>query len=187
MTQANVTTLLDAAREGDPDAAWRALALIHERMRRAAGYLMRGERAEHTWQPTALVNEAALRLLGSEALKQAQDGPGLVLAATRAMRQLLVDHARARGRLKRGGVGKRLALDSVPDVAAPGEGDLALQEALGDLARLSPRQADVVTLRFFGGLSVPEAAEALGVSVSTVEADYRVARAWLRQRLGGEA
>ncbi len=186
--EADVTDMLDAARGGDPDAAWRALALIHEQMRRAAGFLMRGERAEHTLQPTALVNEAVLKLLGSEALRQARDGPALCLAATRAMRQLLVDHARARGRVKRGGTGKRLALESVLDAACPPKDhDLALQEALADLATLSPRQADVVTLRFFAGLSVPEAAQALGVSVSTVESEFRISRAWLRQRLGEDS
>jgi RNA polymerase sigma factor (TIGR02999 family) len=183
----DVTAILDEARAGNPDAAWRALAMIYAEMRRAAARLMVGERAAHTLQPTALVNEVVVRLLGSEAVVQARDGPALCLAATHAMRQVLIDHARAKGRLKRGGGWKRTDLDSVPDLSRPaGHADLALQEALQDLAKLSQRQCDVVTLRFYAGMSVPETARALGVSVSTVESDFRIARAWLHNRFGEE-
>lgn len=183
----DVTAMLDEARAGNPDAAWRALAMIYEEMRRAAGRLMVGERAAHTLQPTALVNEVVVKLLGSEAVLKARDGAALCLAATHAMRQVLIDHARSRGRLKRGGGWKRSDLDNVPDLSRPaGLADLALQEALEDLAKLSKRQSDVVTLRYYAGMSFPEVARALGVSLSTAESDFRIAKAWLYGRLKEE-
>ena len=151
----------------------------------AAGQLRR-ERAGHTLQPTALVHEAFLRLRRQHALDPA-DRPALLAAAARHMRQALVDHARRRGRLKRGGGGKRVTLHDGDLAAADRPADmLDLDAALGRLAELNPRQAEVVMLRFFGGLTAPEAAAALNVSVRTAEADWTFARAWLRRELAGE-
>ena len=181
----DVTAILEEARAGSPEAASRVLALLYQELRRLAGCLMRGQRPDHTLQPTALVNEVIVRLLRSETLREARNGAALCAAAARAMRRILIDHSRTRGRGKRGGGWNRVGLEGVSDPpgAPAGLDRLALEEALQDLAEVEPRPADVITLRFFGGMSVPEVAEALGVSVSTVEGDYRVARAWLYDRL----
>jgi RNA polymerase sigma factor (TIGR02999 family) len=150
----------------------------------AAGYL-RGERPGHTLQPTALVHEAFLRL-GS--LSGCAESPARFKAlAARTMRNVLVDHARRRAAAKRGGERQRVTLDEGLAFLARGELDvLALHEALERFAALDERAARVVELRFFGGLTEPEAAEALGVSLRTVEGDWRMARAWLREALEGE-
>ncbi len=154
----------------------------------AAKYLA-GERPGHTLQPTALVHEAFLRLVGSPGVPAGRSD-FIALAAT-AMRRVLVDHARARKAAKRGGDRRRIALDAAQAPGEdPGEVDvLALDESLERLAALDPRQARIVELRFFGGLGVEAVASVLGVSARTVEADWRMARAWLRRELGqaGEA
>jgi RNA polymerase sigma factor (TIGR02999 family) len=181
---AEVTTLLDAIRDGDDAARGRLVERIYGELHLVAAGLMSQEGPGHSLQPTALLHEAFDRLLRGAVLQQAPNRAYLFGAAARAMRQVLVDHARARRAEKRGGAGTRLALD---DVLLAFEGRdldvIALHEALEALADLSPRQAEVVTLRYFGGLSVPDTAAQLGVSVSTVESDFRLARAWLRRRL----
>ena len=155
-----------------------AYAALHE----VAGALMRGERSDHTLQPTALVHEAYLRLRHSPA--PVDEGAFRALAAA-TMRRILVDHARARAAQKRGGDRIRIALPEV-SVDAPEPVELlALDDALRALAELDERASRVVELRFFGGLSGEETARALGIAPSTADADWALARAWLRRRLEG--
>jgi RNA polymerase sigma factor (TIGR02999 family) len=182
--QAEVTTLLGAIRGGDERARDRLGALVYEELRRLAAGLMLAERADHTLQPTALVHEAYLRLCTPEFFASATDRAYFFAAAARAMRQVLVDHARARARQKRGGLCRRVPLDDVLDHFQEQCRDvLALHDALDELAGLSARQARVVELRFFGGHTVAQVAGLLGLSVSAVEGDFRKASAFLRGRL----
>ena len=182
----DLSGLLGEARAGHADARDRLVRAIYGELRRMAGGLMRHERPDHTLQPSALVHEALLRLLGGEALADVPDRRYLFAAAVRAMRQVLVDHARRRRALKRDGRRVRVPLDrALATLEERGLDVVALHEALEHLALEHPRQAQVVDLRFFGGLSFPEVAAALGVSDTTAEGDWRLARAWLRGRLGG--
>jgi RNA polymerase sigma factor (TIGR02999 family) len=147
---------------------------------------MHQERAGHTLQPSALVHEALLRLLDGDALANVPNRRYLFAAAAQAMRQVLIDHARRRHAAKRDGARARVPLDeALAKFEERGLDIIALHEALESLARAHPRQAEVVNLRFFSGLSVPEVAEMLGVSDTTVEGDWRFARAWLRRQLEG--
>jgi RNA polymerase sigma factor (TIGR02999 family) len=183
-----LSVLLAAVHAGQEGARDRLVAAIYAELRRLAGGLMRHERPDHTLQPSALVHEALLRLLEGGALVEAPDRRYLFAAAARAMRQVLVDHARRRGAARRGGGSVRRPMDvALAYCAGQGIDVLALDEALGRLAGAYPRPAQVVDLRFFGGLSVPEVARTLEVSETTVEADWRFARAWLRGQLGQEA
>jgi RNA polymerase sigma factor (TIGR02999 family) len=182
--EGDVTALLGEIRAGDVRARDRLVERVYAELRRVAGGLMRAEPAGHSLQPTALLHEALADLLRGEALRQAPNRAYLFGAAARAMREVLVDHARRRRAEKRGAGRQRLPLDAVLLYFEEQKVDvLALHDALERLAALNERQSQVVTLRFFGGLTVPEVAEHLGVSVSTVESDFRVARAWLRQQL----
>ena len=183
--QADVTTLLDAIRAGKADAQDELVARIYAELRRLAAGLMRRERPGHTLQPTALVHEAVAQLLGQDVLARAPDRRYVFAAAARAMRQALVDHARRHGAGKRGGGRRREGLDAVLDYFKEQDVDVvALHEALEELAKSNERASQVVTLRFFGNFTVAEVAELLGVSVATVEGDFRLARAWLRRALG---
>ena len=186
-TQDDLTALLDAARAGGEDAKDRLVRAAYGELRRMAAGFMRRERTDHTLQPSALVNEAVIRLLDGGGLVKAQDRRHLFAAAAQAMRQALVDHARTRGAAKRAGGRGRVPLD---DVLAYFEAQhldvIALHEAIDRLIALDERQGQVVVLRFFAGLSISEVAEVLDVSAATVEGDWRVARAWLRGQLGGE-
>ena len=156
---------------------------LYQELRGIAAGQLRAERPDHTLQPTALVHEAFLRLREQRNLDPA-DRPALLAIAARQMRQVLIDHARRRRRVKRGGAARRLSLQSHDLGAHDVRLDLVdLDDALNRLARLSPRQADVVTLRFFGGMSHGEVAAALEVSPRTVEGDWLFARAWLRREL----
>ena len=160
---------------------------LHGELRELAAALLRRERRDHTLQPTALVHEAYLRLgerLGPSWREQHGESAFRALAAT-AMRRILVDHARAHAADKRGGGWLRVELPEATVEAPEPVELLALHEALEALAALDPRKARVVELRFFGGLTGDEVAEALGVARSTSEADWFMARAWLRQRLAG--
>lgn len=159
---------------------------LYVQLRRiAAGHLKR-ERTGHSLQPTALVHEAFLRLRNQHNLDPS-DRPALLATAARQMRQVLIDYARRRNRLKRGGAGQRLSLND-DDIAvnAPRLDLLDLGEALERLAALNGRQSEVVTLRFFGGMTTTEIAAALGASPRTVESDWHFARAWLRRELDRE-
>lgn len=156
----------------------------YEELRRLARYYLGGERAGHTLQPTALVHEAFLKL-ASGSRKDWRSETHFQAVAASAMRQILVDHARQRATRKRGGDRVRVTL--APDVGSAGEPDLdvlALDEAMRELAALDDRKSRVVELRFFGGMTCSEAAETLGISPKTVEADWSFARAWLHSRIG---
>lgn len=179
------TQALERAAQGDANALDRVFPIVYQELRRqAAGYL-RGERAAHTLQPTALAHEAYLRLAGT-ADAPWQNRAHFMAVAARAMRNILVDHARRRGAQKRGGGEAPVVLDDTIDVeGGPPVAFDDLDRALGDLARLSERQARVVELRYFGGLSIDETGEVLGVSPMTVKRDWATARAWLYRELSG--
>lgn len=185
-TSGEFTMLLGAAQAGDESARAALLPLVYEELRRLAGAYMRGERDGHTLQPTALVHEAWMRLTGLD-VGAAGDRGGFLRVAARAMRQVLVDHARAVRTGKRGGGARRVAIDDAVASFDERAGDLLeLDEALDRLAQLDDRKSRVVELRFFGGLTVDEAAAALGLPVRTVERDWTLARAWLQKELDGE-
>lgn len=182
-----VTLWLEALQAGDPSCREELFAAVYGELRAIAGRLLRSERAGHTLQPTALANEAYLRLVVGDGIGARGRAEFLALAS-RAMRNILVDHARARGRLKRGGGARRLTIsDATPGGEGGAEVDLiALDEAMEKLRTLDERKAQLVELRFFGGLSADEAAAVLGVARSTAAEDWRLARAWLRRALEGE-
>ncbi|HEY3351519.1 MAG TPA: sigma-70 family RNA polymerase sigma factor [Thermoanaerobaculia bacterium] len=180
-----VTRMLREWSAGDPSAADRLLPVVYGELRRlAAGYLKR-ERTGHTLQPTALVNEAWMKLAGQNA--PWQNRAHFLGVAAGAMRRVLVDHARRRQAQKRGGNDLRVTLtDGVIASGAGNEIDLVrLDGALERLAALDERQARMVTMRFFAGLTVEETAEALGVSEKTVKRDWAAAKAFLLRELGG--
>jgi RNA polymerase sigma-70 factor (ECF subfamily) len=186
--QAEVTTLLDEIRAGKAEAKSQLVELVYAELHGLASGLMRREHAGHTLQPTALVHEACLRLLTPEVLGAARNRAHFFAAAARAMRHVLVDHARGRAAGKRGGGQEALALDQVLDHFAERNLDLlTVHEALSELTNLHERQSQVVELRFFGGYTMPEIAEQLDVSVTTVERDFRKASAYLRRRLVKDA
>jgi RNA polymerase sigma-70 factor (ECF subfamily) len=182
--QSDVTTLLGEARTGKPDALNKLVTLVYDELRRLAAGLMRHERPDHTLQPTGLVHEAVARLLGSDMTHLAQDRRLFLGAAVRAMRQVLVDHARRRAADKRVEGRPRQPFDETLQAFEQHNLDvLAVHEVLNQLATLHERQARIIELRFFGGFTVPEVAELLDVSVSLVESDFRKASAFLRSRL----
>jgi len=181
----HVTNLLVEWRRGDEAALARLIPIVYEELRRVASARLRSEGTDHTLQTTALVHEAYLRLVGLDRMTL-QNRTHFFAMTARLMREILVDHARRRNALKRGG-GVTITILALDDVAAAPEGGLvdvlALDEALTDLGALDERLSRVVELRFFAGLSIAEAADALDVSSATVERDWTVAKAWLRQRL----
>jgi RNA polymerase sigma-70 factor (ECF subfamily) len=179
-----VTTLLRAWSDGDADAFERVLPLVYDELHRMAARYLVGERAQISLQATALVNELCLRLLGWNAVQWQNRGHFFGVSAG-MMRRVLVDIARRRRAQRRGGEHAiRVPLDGI-DVPAsePGADVLAVDAALQMLAVEDPRKAQVVELRFFGGLSMEETAEALGISVRTVHTDWALARAWLYRAL----
>lgn len=184
-----VTLLLAAWHDGDPDALGRLMPLVYRELRRLAVHSLHGERQDHTLQPTALVHEAYLRLAGG-AVPHWQDRVHFFAVAAQVMRRLLVDHARARRTDKRGGGARRLPLEAALEIGAPGAGDpellLALDRALDELAAHDARKARIIELRFFGGLTQEETAEVMGVATSTVILEARLARAWLYRRMASE-
>jgi RNA polymerase sigma factor (TIGR02999 family) len=179
-----VTGLLRRWEEGDKEALEELMPLVYGELRRLAAHYLRIERSGHTLQPTALVHEAYLRLVDQRRVAW-QNRAHFFGIAAQMMRRVLVDHARRRAAGKRDAATYRIA----PEGAEPGaEADreleiLALHDALTGLERLDARQARIVELRFFGGLSVEETAEAAGVSTATVKREWRTARAWLRREL----
>jgi RNA polymerase sigma factor (TIGR02999 family) len=180
-----VTHLLDAANAGDPKAATELLPLVYEELRKLAAARMAEEKPGQTLQATALVHEAYVRLVGSDQ-GQPWNGRGhFFAAAAEAMRRILVDQARRKGRVKRGGDLRRVDLAAQEPASESPEVDLlALDEALTLLAAEHPEKAELVKLRFFAGMTIAEAAGALGVSTATAERHWRYARAWLARRLG---
>ena len=179
-----VTAILRAWSQGDPEAPDRLLPLVYRHLRCLAASQMRKERANHTLQPTALVHEAYLKLVDQHL--SWKDRGHFYGVAARAMRQVLVDHARRRDAGKRGAGAQRVELE-IADVAVPSRAIdlLALDRSLEDLARLDERQARLVELRLFAGLSVQESADVLGCSSATASRDYRHAEAWLRRQMRG--
>ena len=184
MQKEGVTQLLVEWGGGDRAALDRLLPLVFDELRRLAASYLRRERAGHTLQPTALVNEAYLRLIDQEGAQWQNRAPFFGIAAN-LMRQILVDHARQRSADKRGGSQlQRLSLTQAERLVKQEELDvLALNEALERLAEFDPQQARIVELKFFGGLTIEETAEVLGVSHATVEREWKLARAWLRREL----
>src|SRR5262245_42100789 len=177
-----VTQILQAIAAGDPDAASQLLPLVYDELRRLAAAHLAREKPGQTLDATALVHEAWLRLAGGQPFTSRSH---FLRAAAEAMRRILVDHARARNADKRGGGWTRVELADWHKVAQAPEQVLALSEALERLAALEPRKAELVTLRFFGGLSMPQAADALGVSLPTAERWWAFARSWLYTDLLG--
>lgn len=179
----NVTNLLVEWRRGDDAALARLIPIVYGELRRVASARLRSEGPDHTLQTTALVHEAYLRLVGLDRMAL-QNRTHFFAMAARLMREILVDHARRKNALKRGGGVTVLDLENVAAGAENTVIDvLALDEALTDLASLDQRLCRVVELRFFAGLSIAETADALGVSSATVERDWTFAKAWLLQRL----
>lgn len=179
-----ITQLLIDWGKGDQAALERLMPLVYSELRRLASNYLRRERVEHTLQPTALVNEAYLKLVDQRNARW-QNRAHFFGIAAQLMRRILVDHARQRQAVKRGGVDQqRLSITSAEAAVKQPEIDLlALNEALDELAQMDPQQSRIVELKFFGGLSIEETAEVLGISHATVERDWKLARAWLRRQL----
>lgn len=179
-----ITRWLGDWREGNAHARDRLFAVVHPELHRIAVRFLHRERPDHTLEPNALVNELCVRLMGAQPLSY-QDRTHFFAIAAQTMRRILIDHARARVADKRGGAQRRVSLSAVDgwNPVEQSEDILALDEVLTMLAKADPRAAQVVELRFFGGLSEEEVAESLGVSVITVKRDWKAARAWLIGRL----
>src|SRR5207302_1880890 len=181
------TRILSAIEPGDAQAAEQLLPLVYDELRRLAAQKLAHEAPGQTLDATGLVHEAYLRLVGPADGDRWKDRGHFFAAAAEAMRHVLVDNARRKRRHKRGGGRKRVELDdAAPAAPAAGEDLLALDEALTRLAGDDPEAAAVVQLRYFAGLSVEEAAQSLGLSRATAYRHWTFARAWLRQRLGGD-
>ena len=181
----DATELLQRVGEGRHDAEAPLLSLLYGELHGLARRHMRGQSSAHTLQPTALLHEAWVRLVG-DAVGPFENRQHFLAFASRAMRNVLVDHARARKAQKRGGDRERVPLDdAVASYEAQGFDVLELEAALTRLAEQEPELVRLVELRFFGGLEMREAAEVLGVSLSTAERRWRMARMWLRSALGG--
>ncbi|MBO0861558.1 MAG: sigma-70 family RNA polymerase sigma factor [Chloracidobacterium sp.] len=179
-----ISLLLDQHREGRAEAFGRLMALVYDDLRRLAAWQLRTERPEHTLQPTALVHEAYLRLAGQNPVDWQNKAHFFALAA-QVMRHILVDHARGRQRDKRGGGKSSVSLDEALELSHPNEPDLIeLDEALNTLARQDARKSRIVELRYFGGLSIEETADTMGISPATVRREWTLAKAWLRHELG---
>jgi RNA polymerase sigma factor (TIGR02999 family) len=182
--QSETTRLLLGAAKGDKASTDALLPLVYDELRAIAEHKMRAERASHTLQPTALVNEAFLRLVDQTRVEW-QSRAHFCAVAANMMRRILVDHARRRSTEKRGSGKQPVALDEAfaPSRSQDPVDIVALDDLLNHLATLNERHARVVELRFFGGLTVPETAHALDVSPATVKNDWRAARAWLLSQL----
>jgi RNA polymerase sigma factor (TIGR02999 family) len=184
----DVTQILSAAAGGDPHAAERLLPLVYDELRRLAAQKLAHEEAGQTLQPTALVHEAYLRLVGKDGEQHWDSRGHFFAAAAEAMRRILVDNARRKRRPKHGGDRQRVDWDEASAAAeSPPEDLLALDEALDRLAKVDPAKAELVKLRFFAGLTMPEAAQALGVSLTTAERYWTYARTWLYAELSDAA
>ncbi len=184
---AAVTDLLKDWSAGNPAAAERVLPLVYDELRRIAASYFRNERRGHTLQATAIVHEAYVRLV-EDAGVEFQNRAHFVGRVAHMMRHILVDHARERRAAKRGGQAYRVTLAEAGPVAADRPPDLLeLDEALDDLARLDPKKASIVELRFFGGLTIPEVADLFETSPSSVFRQWRQARTWLFRQLSGAA
>ena len=186
-SQPNITALLNGYSLGDKEALDQLMPIVYDELRRQAARYLRREPAGHTLQTTALIHEAYVRLVDQRNV-QWQNRAHFFGIAAQLMRRILVDHARTKKRVKRGGSGVRVSLGEAT-VAVKGQ-DLdvvALDEALERLAQIDDQQSRVVELRFFSGLSVEETAEVMGISKATVKRDWSMAKAWLHRELSGDA
>ena len=181
--EADVTQLLQRISSGSGEEMDQLLHIVYAELRRQAARYLRRERTNHTLQPTALVNEAFMKLVDQRSV-QWQNRAHFFGIAAQAMRRIVIDHARARQRVKRGGVQQVVTLDEAM-IAAPSRSIdvLALDEALTRLAALDERQARIVEMRYFAGLSVEETAEVTGLSPATIKREWAMARAWLHAEL----
>jgi RNA polymerase sigma factor (TIGR02999 family) len=181
-----VTRILNAMEQGEPHAAEQLLPLVYHELRRLAAEKLAQEKPGQTLQATALVHEAYLRLVGDGGVEW-DNRRHFFAAAAEAMRRILVEQARRKGRIRHGGGHQRIALEQAcPLVLPPGDDLLALDEALTRLASLNPVRAELVKLRFFAGLTMLEVAQALGISLPTAERYWAFARTWLYAELQGE-
>jgi len=179
----DLTQLLQRLGQGDEGAHEALLPLVYERLRGVAARVFQGERPGHTLQPTALVHDAWIQLVNEDHAAWQNRAQFFAVGAT-LMRRILVDHARARQSLKRGGAAERISVhEGLATEFENGADLLDLDRALGKLARLDDRQHRIVELRFFSGLKVNEVADCMGVSVRTIEAEWTMAKAWLRREL----
>jgi RNA polymerase sigma factor (TIGR02999 family) len=176
----DITRVLDRAQHGDPKAAEELLPLVYDELRRVAAARMSNGAPGNTLQPTALVHEAWLRLVGNDGEAQFQNRTHFFAAAAEAMRHILIDRARRKQALRHGGGQQRVEVDDL-EIAAPADDDelLAVNEALERLASADPAKAELVKLRYFVGMTVEEAAAALGISEPTAKRRWSLARAWL--------
>ena len=183
----DVTRILSAIEQGDPQAAEQLLPLVYEELRKLAAARLAQEKPGQTLQATALVHEAYLRLVGAENQQRWDSRGHFFAAAAEAMRRILVDEARRKSSLKAGGGRHRVNLEEVEcNVAAPPDDLLALNDALQKLEQVDKVKADLVKLRFFAGLTIPQVAQVLGVSSSTADNYWAYARCWLRVEMTGE-
>ena len=178
-----ITRLLLEMREGNPEAAPNLIPLVYEQLRRTARSLLRNERGDHTLQPTALVNDALMRLIGKECLEW-QSRAQFFAVSSKIMRHILIDHARAHGADKRGGEFQKISLDHVFAYEwRQADSFLSLNEALDRLQEFDPRLCSVVEMRFFAGMTEEEISDVLKVSVRTVKRDWQFARDWLYREM----
>jgi len=184
--EGNLTELLHDWCEGDKAALDRLTPLVYDELRRIAHRYVQREREGHTLQTTALVNEAYLRLAGQQKVAW-QNRAHFFAVTAQVMRHILIDHARRRRYVKHGGEIQQVSIEDASVMTEQRAADLiALDEALVELAKLDPRKSRVVELRYFGGLSLEETAEVVGVSLMTVRRDWRAAKAWLYKAVNGE-
>ena len=182
----DVTRILSAIERGDPHAAAQLLPLVYDELRKLAAQKLAREKPGQTFQATALVHEAYLGLVDTKKVQRWESRGHFFAAAAEAMRRLLVENARRKGRLKRGGGQTRIELDDPRlEYAEPADELLAVDDALEKLAVDDPQAAQLVKLRYFGGLSIEDAAEMVGISRSTAYEHWAYARAWLHRRLHG--
>lgn len=184
--QPEITRILRAWSGGDCEAVNHLIPLVYDELHKVAAQYLRKQRTDHTLQPTALVNEAYLKLVDISNVSW-EDRAHFFAVASQTMRHVLVDHARSRNREKRGGGAQKVSLDEAVSFAKQQEIDvLSLDEAMRELAQIDEQQSKIVELRFFGGLTVEEAAVVLRISPATVKREWRVAKAWLYKRITAE-
>jgi len=183
----DVTVILNRAQQGDPKAAAELLPLVYDELRRVAAARMANHSPVHTLQPTALVHEAWLRLVGKEGEAHFQNRSHFFAAAAEAMRHILIDHARRKQALRHGGGQQRVDADDL-EIAAPADDNelLAVNDALERLASADPAKAELVKLRYFVGMTIEEAAAALGISEPTAKRRWSLARAWLVNEINSQ-
>ena len=183
LSQQELTQLLIDWSNGDQAAIDKLMPLVYEELRRLARHYMRRERPGHTLQTSALINEAYMRLVDQQNISWKNRAHFFGISA-RLMRQILVDHARAHNNAKRGGDQQKVPLDDIASLSKNRAYEIvALDDALQSLSTIDPQQTKIVELRFFGGLTIEETAEVLGISHATVEREWSMARAWLRKEM----